>query len=291
MEQAVLIGLLLVSGVWYWVGNRRGGLRAVGGRRRRPVPLWRAIAFYGALLSILVALAGPLDRLTEELLWAHMVQHIILMLVAAPLLVLGAPWLPLWRPLPLGFRRRVASAVVQGPRFATVRRTARWAAGPLVAWGLFNGDLAVWHVPALYDLTVRNTAVHYLEHLSFLVLGLLFWAQVVDSPPFHPRLGDFQRALFLTAGAVASWLLAVVLALSPTPFYSAYSSIQPRPEGLPALTDQQLAGGAMWGPGSIPFAIGVFWLLYVWLGEDDGKRRRRSAHRGGLATGGRPGER
>jgi len=274
IERAVLVALLLVSAVWYWRGSRRTRLRAVGGRRRPPFPPWRALAFYAALLSILVALTGPLDRLSEELLWAHMVQHLLLMLVAAPLLVLGAPWLPFWRPLPLGFRRRVASAVVQGPRLAPVHTAARWAGLPLVAWALFNGDLASWHVPALYDLTLRNHAVHYVEHVSFLGLGMLFWAQAADSPPFHCRLGEFQRVLFLTAGAVASWLLAVVLALAPSPLYSGYSSIQPRPEGLSALTDQQLAGGVMWGPGSVPYAVGVFWLLYAWLAEDGGRRRR-----------------
>jgi putative membrane protein len=285
MEQAVLVTLLLAAAIWYWLGIRRTRLRVVGRRRRPSFPPWRLVAFYAGLLSILVALTGPLDRLSEELLWAHMVQHILLMLVAAPLLVLGAPCLPFWRPLPLGLRRRLASAVVQGPRLGPVRRAARWAGLPLVAWALFNGDLALWHVPALYDLTVRNVAVHYVEHHSFLVLGMLFWAQVTDSPPFRSRLGDFERVLFLTGGAAASWLLAVVLALSPSPFYSAYSSIQPRPEGLSAVNDQQLAGGAMWGPGSVPYAIGVFWLLYAWLGEESGRRRRRPQRRGLAASG------
>ena len=284
MEQTVLVTLLLASAVWYWLGIRKTHLHVVGRRRRPSFSPGRLIAFYSALFSILVALTGPLDRLSEELLWAHMVQHILLMLVAAPLLVLGAPWLPFWRPLPLGLRRRLASAVVQGPRLAPVRKAVREPRFPLVAWALFNGDLALWHVPALYDLTVRNLAVHYVEHLSFLVLGMLFWAQVTDSPPFRSRLGDFERVLFLTGGAAASWLLAVVLALSPSPFYSAYSSIQPRPEGLSAVNDQQLAGGAMWGPGSVPYAIGVFWLLYAWLGEERG--RRRPPHRRRLASSG-----
>jgi putative membrane protein len=279
--------LLLGSAVWYSVGSRRWRLRSVSSRRRSPKPSWRSLAFYAGLLAILLALTGPVERLSGKLLWAHMLQHLLLMLVAAPLLVLGAPWLPFWRPLPLRFRRRVASAVVQRRRLAPLRAAARWAALPVAAWVLFNGDLALWHVPPLYDLTVRNQGVHYLEHVSFLGLGMLFWAQAVDSPPFRASLDDFQRVLYLTAGAVASWLLAVVLALSPTPFYSAYSSIHPRPEGLSALSDQQLAGGIMWGPGSVPYAIGVFGLLYAWLGED-GDRRRRPHHRRRLAaTGGR----
>lgn len=270
----VIYGLLLASAVWYWLGTRRPRLQVVSAGRRRVRHRWRTLAFYAGLVSILLALTGPVDRLADTLLWAHMLQHLLLMLVAAPLLVLGAPWLPFWRPLPLGFRRPVASAFVRGPALAPVRKAARWVALPVVAWALFNGDLALWHVPYLYDLTVRNNAVHYLEHVSFLVLGMLFWAQAADSPPFHSRLGDFQRVMYLTAGAVASWLLAVVLATTPSPLYSAYSAVHPRPEGLSALSDQQLAGGVMWGPGSVPYAIGVFWLLYSWLAEDDGRRRR-----------------
>jgi cytochrome c oxidase assembly factor CtaG len=277
----ILLFLLLLSAVWYWGGSRRPRLH-VAGRRRSASPPWRAVAFYGALAAIAIALFDPVDSMATRLLWAHMLQHLLLMAVAAPLLVLGAPWLPFWRPLPLGFRRRVAAAVVNGPRFAWLRRAARFLSLPVVAWVVFNGDLALWHVPALYDLTLRNPAVHYLEHLSFLAFGMLFWAQACESPPFHPRLGQFQRVAFLTAGAAAAWLLAVVLALSPSPLYSAYASIQPRPEGLSALTDQQLAAGAMWGPGSVPYAQGVFWLLYAWLEEDGGRRRRR--HRRGLAA-------
>jgi putative membrane protein len=273
MQAPVLFALLLLCAGWYWTGSRRLRLR-LAGQRRRPSASPRAIAFYSALASIALALAGPVDELSDELLWAHMLQHLLLMAVAAPLLVLGAPWLPFWRPLPLGFRRRVASAVVQGPRLGWLRAMARFLSLPTVAWVLFNGDLAFWHVPAVYDLTLRNTAVHYVEHLSLLAFGMLFWAQSFESPPFHPRLGHFQRVAFLTAGATAAWLLAVVLALSPSPLYPAYVSIHPRPEGLSALTDQQLAAGAMWGPGSVPYALGVFWLLYAWLEEDGGRRRR-----------------
>jgi putative membrane protein len=282
----VALGLVLLGGVWYWLGSRRPPLRPVGGRRPRKPP-WRALAFYGGLLSILVALSGPMDDLSDKLLWAHMTQHLLLMTIAAPLLVLGAPWLVCWRALPLGFRRPVAGAVVQSPRLRVLRRVARLISLPVVAWVLFNGDLAVWHVPALYDLTLRDPAVHYVEHISFLVLGMLFWAQVTESPPFRPRLGYFERVVFLTAGAMAAWLLAVVLGLATSPLYPSYVSVHPRPEGLSALTDQHLAGGVMWGPGSIPFAIGVFWCLYVWL-DDEGGRRRRPRHRRGLAPSGQP---
>jgi putative membrane protein len=277
-----LLFALLLSAAWYWPGARRTRLR-VAGRRRPLTPPWRTLAFYAGLVSVALALFGPVDSLSNKLLWAHMLQHLLLMAVAAPLIVLGAPWLPFWRPLPLGFRRRVAAAVVQSQRFAWLRTTARFASRPVTAWILFNGDLAFWHVPALYDLTLRDSGVHYAEHLSFLVFGMLFWARAFDSPPFHTGLGHFQRVAYLTAGATAAWLLAVVLALSTSPLYDSYVAIHPRPEGLSALTDQQFAAGVMWGPGSVPYALGVFWLLYAWLGEDDG-RRRRPRHRRGLAA-------
>lgn len=263
-------------GCWYSLGNRRPGLREVRSRRRPSSPVWRPLAFYGALLATLLALDSPIDGWSDTLLWAHMTQHLLLMAVAAPLIVLAAPWNALWRPLPLGFRRPVAGAFVQGRTLAPLRAAARALSRPIPAWLVFNGDLALWHVPWFYDLTLQNTAVHYTEHFSFVLFGCLFWGQVIDSRPFHPRLGYFGRAVYATAGTAAGWILAIVLALAPTPLYAAYASLPSRPGGISALTDQQLAGGMMWGPGSIPYAIVVFWALYRWLGDDEPRRRRRA---------------
>lgn len=272
-----MIAPVAVAAAWYAWGTHRRPLRLVGARR--PLPdLWRPAAFYTGLAAILAALV-LLDSAADELFWAHMVQHGLLMLVAAPLLVLGAPWLPFWRPLPIGFRRAVAGTIVTSPRLRGLRSVARATARPLTAWILFNGDLALWHVPWLYDLTLANTAVHYTEHASFIGFGMLFWAQVLDSPPFHPGLDHLRRALYVTAGAIASWVLAVVLALAPSPLYGAYASRHARPGGISALSDQQLAGGVMWGPGSITYGLIVFWAIYRWLDEEEPKRGRRPSRR------------
>jgi cytochrome c oxidase assembly factor CtaG len=277
-----LLGTLVATGLLYWRGSRRPSLRALppGQRRRRAERLWQPLTFYAALATILVALAS-LDRLSEQLFSVHMVQHMLLMLVAAPLLVLAAPWTALWRPFPLAFRRAVAGTVTRSRVCAPLRGLAHWIALPIPAWLLFNVDIGVWHVPAAYDLTVRNPTVHYLEHLSFIGFGILFWAQLIDSPPFRARLDYFGRSLYAAAGAAATWILAVVLAIAPTPLYSAYAELAHRPGGLSALTDQQLAAGAMWGPGSIPYGILVFWALYRWLGPEDApaRRRRRGSRR------------
>jgi putative membrane protein len=262
-DQLVCIGILAGSAVWYVAGLRR----AVSAQ-----PWWRPVAFAGALLTIAAALASPLDDLTGKRLWAHMLQHVLLMLAAPPLLLLAAPWSTFWRVVPVRAKRRIARAVVKGAWFAPVRAAAHAAASPVGAWLLFDLDLAAWHVPAAYDLTVRSSAVHYCEHVSFLVFGLLFWGAVITSPPFHGRLDHVGRIAFTTTGAIASWILAVVLALAQHPIYGAYA----HPHGsLSPLTDQQLASGVMWGPGSIPYALVVFYELYVWLGGDERARRSR----------------
>jgi putative membrane protein len=235
-------------------------LYASGRGRIRP---WRAVAFAAALASTLAVLEPPVHGLADKYLWAHMTQHVVLMMLAAPLLLLAAPWMRIWRAFPLEFRRPVARTLVLSRWWTPVRAVARVVATPVGAWVLFNADMGLWHVPRLYDLTVRNQAVHDLEHFSFLVLGLVFWAQVIDSPPFHCRLDYPRRVAFLVLGGAAGWVLAVVLALAPSPLYAAYGHGH---GGLSPVGDQQLAAGVMWGLGSIPFAIGIFYFVYRWLG-------------------------
>lgn len=274
----VLEGLLVLTGVWYWRGRQIAYVRSLpAGRRRRRDTRWQAAAFYAALALLLFSLSS-LDGLADELFSAHMLQHVLLLLGVAPLIVVAAPWNALWRPFPLRFRRALAGTVAHASFFAPLRRLGRLLALPLPAWCVLNADIGLWHLPAMYDLTLRNTAVHYLEHISFVLFGVLFWAQTIDSPPLRSRLGYFQRAVFAGAGALAGWILAVVLALSPHALYSGYLAVEHRPGGISAYTDQQLAAGVMWGPGSVTYAIVVFWALYRWLDDEERVkvRRRRS---------------
>jgi cytochrome c oxidase assembly factor CtaG len=247
---------VLVAAVLYTLGSRR--------RVSRPQP-WRAAAFGFGLLAVVAAADTPLDTLADRLFVAHMAQHVLLISVAPPLLVLSAPWMRLWQPLPLRFRRVVARAVVLSPRARYLRSAAHAVAHPVCAWSLAAATLVVWHVPALYDLTLRNDLVHQLEHGLFFTTGLLFWGAVLDSPPFRPRLGWVARAAFVTGGMLVGWLVAVVLAFAPSPVYAHYASIVHRPAGLSALADQALAAGVMWVPGSLAYTLAIVVFAYRWL--------------------------
>jgi cytochrome c oxidase assembly factor CtaG len=159
---------------------------------------------------------------------------------------------------------------MHAPAWRVVRRAGRRITTPVAAWLLFNVDLCLWHAPVLYDLTLRNTAVHELEHISFLAFGVLFWMQLVDSPPLRARLDQARRVAYVLLAGTVAWGLAVVLAFAQSPLYDAYASRASRPGGISALADQQLAAGIMWGPGSVPYALVVFVALYRWL---DSSRR------------------
>ena len=271
LDPGLLSILVLVSALLYVIGLRRR--LAVG--RRRPELIRRTVLLATALVLIDLVLSPAFDRYAAESLTMHMLQHVVLMTIVPPLVVLAAPWLTIWRALPLEARRSLAHGVVALP--AVVRRGLRGLVAPLPAFLAITVDLAVWHVPWLYDLTLSNTVVHDLEHASFLVLGTLFWIPILDSPPLHARLGQLQRAAYATAGAATGWVLALVLAFAPTPLYPAYAVLHHRLAGLSALGDQQFAAGVMLGIGSIPFTVAVFVFVYRWLDEERPALTRRTA--------------
>ena len=252
-----LLGVVLVAGaLLYALGLRQ---RLATGRRRGEL-VRRALLFAAALALLDLVLSPAFDRYAEESLSAHMLQHVVLVAVVPPLVVLAAPWLTIWRAFPLGTRRSVARGVLTLP--AVLRRGLRGLVSPVPAFVLVNADLGLWHIPWLYDLTLRNAVVHDVEHTSFLVLGTLFWVPILDSPPLHARLGQLQRAAYAGAGAATGWILALVLAFASAPLYPAYAVLRHRLGGLSALGDQQLAAGVMLGIGSIPFTIAVFVFVY-----------------------------
>jgi cytochrome c oxidase assembly factor CtaG len=250
------LGWIAAIAALYWFGGRKPSQRS---------ERWRTASFAAGLAVLVVALASPIHELARELFWVHMVQHVLVLLVAPPLLVLGRPWYRIWHGLPLEVRRRIAGAVMRGGPRATLRRSARAVGGPVTSLLLFNVILIGWHLPFAYNATLHSPFAHAAEHVMFFGAGLLFWTRVIDSPPWRSPLTVPGRAVYAGVALVVSWVLAVALAFAPEPLYSAYASEAARPGGISALADQRIAAGIMWVPGSIPLTIAVLAMLTRWL--------------------------
>jgi len=253
--------LVIALAALYWLGKRS----TVTPSRTRSTQRWRDAAFYAALATLAVALSSPLDQLSEQLFWAHMVQHVMLLMVAAPLFVLARPWIRLWRAIPLSGRRPLARGLSHGERAAPLRAASRTLGSPTASFVLFCGVLLAWHLPATFDATLRSSPLHALEHTLFFLTALMFWKQVIPSQPLRSRMLAPQRVLYAVGAMIVSWMLAVVLAVAPHPLYSFYAHETFRPGGISAMADQQLAAGIMWVPGSITFLAVVFAYVHRWL--------------------------
>jgi cytochrome c oxidase assembly factor CtaG len=181
-----------------------------------------------------------------------MSQHIVLMTVVPPLVVYGRPWPRMWLPFPLSARRAVGGVLSGSPSF---RRSAGFLRRPWVALAVQSLATGIWHVPQLYDAAARTEWVHVLEHVCFVAPALVFWGALLDAPPVRARIDDLHRAIWFTAAMIPSWILAIVLAFASAPVYAAY----------PSMTDQQVAAGVMWVPGSLTYFVAAIVAFYRWL--------------------------
>src|SRR6185437_12811892 len=225
-------------------------LYALGRRGRARVR--REVSFYSGVALAFVVLERPFDGWADTWLSAHMAQHIVLMTVVPPLVVLGRPWPRMWLPFPLAARRAVGGALSRSPSF---RRSAGFLKRPPVALAVQSAAVGVWHVPQLYDAAARSEWIHVLQHVSFVAPALVFWGALLEAPPMRARIDHLHRSIWFAAAMVPSWILAIVLAFASAPLYIAY----------PSLTDQQLAAGIMWVPGSLTYFVAAFVAFYRWL--------------------------
>jgi len=225
-------------------------LYALGRRGRARV--WRDVSFYGGVGLTFVVLERPFEHWADTWLSVHMAQHIVLMTVVPPLVVYGRPWPRMWLPFPLSARRAVGGAL---SRSSVFRRSAGTLKRPWVALALQSAAVAVWHVPQLYDDAARNEWIHVLEHVCFVAPALVFWGALLDAPPVRARIDHIHRAIWFAAAMIPSWILAIMLAFATAPVYAAY----------PSLTDQQVAAGVMWVPGSLTYFVAAFAAFYRWL--------------------------
>jgi cytochrome c oxidase assembly factor CtaG len=226
--------------------------------------LWRGIFFICALVVFLLAASAPIDTLAGKLFWVHMVQHLLLLIVMAPLLVASAPIFPLWLGLPQGVRRIIKASVKPRARLV-IYRIGRWLRQPAIATGLMIVGIWVWHWPPLYDLALSNDLIHdWCEHLTFQLVSLLFWTQIIPSYPLRPRLSYLGRIGLLGIAIAQNVVLAAVLGFAPAPLYLPYIHVTIA-GSLSTLQDQQFGAGIMWTFGDLPFGIALSVLFQQWL--------------------------
>lgn len=264
--EPLVIVPVLVIGVFYLLGYNR--VR----RQPRPYfPAWRAWAFVASLLIGVASVNGPMDTYSDVDVAVHMGQHVILLLVVAPLAVLGAPATVALRALSPARRARWVVPVLRN-RF-THAITRPWVAGLLYACSLIGTHFTAW-----YNLSLENQYVHDLEHLSYIVVAFLIWELVIGADPIRDRAGHPQRIILVFLLMPVTVIISVVFILASHPLYAYYAAL-PAPWGGTArvLADQGLAGAIMWVPSAASTLAAVLYVAFDWFREDEARQRRLEA--------------
>jgi putative membrane protein len=248
-----VIAPLLLTLVLYLFGLRR---------IRTSVPKWQITSFIAGIAALALTLLSPLHRLGSELFSAHMTQHELLMLIAAPLLVMGQPGTPMLWAFPVSFRIKLGKAVKQ----PVIGRAWKTVSSPFSAWIIHGISVWLWHVPVLYQATLESELVHATQHITFLGTALLFWWTLLHGRGERMTYGAAVVYVFTTA--VHTSVLGALLTCTSKLWYPAYIG-HTAAWGLSPLQDQQLGGLIMWVPAGVVYiAIGL-WLFAGWLRESD----------------------
>jgi putative membrane protein len=254
----IILSLAAVSAL-YALGLRNLWRSAGTGRGVQRRTAW---SFAASILALIAALLSPIDPLSDDLAWMHMVQHMTLMMIAAPLFVLGAPATVMLWALPLKHRRRLGRALRTLDNLR-IRGYLLWQ--PLVLWTLFAVTLWVWHLPWMYEAALRNDTFHDVQHLAFFGASCLFWRVLLD-PLSRLRLNPALAVLYLFTSSLQATVLGIFMAIAPKVWYPWYHD-RTEPWGLSAIEDQQLAGFIMWMPACLIYAIVAAGVFGVWLGN------------------------
>ena len=257
LDPSIVISTALIVGLYLYAVGPLGKRQHLAEQVQRR----QVIYFLLGVFLMFLALVSPLDELGDSYLFsAHMVQHLFLTVVGPPLLLLGTP---AWLVKPL-LRQRHAFLI------------ARVLTFPAVAFFLYNADFWLWHAPPLYDATLENEAIHILEHLTFIVFGVIAWWPIFS--PLEeglPRLSLGGQILYLFFSGMPTVALGAGLTFSP-PLYAPYISA-PRIWGISAVTDQQLGGLIMWIPGNILYIAIMSALFIRWMQKQEAKQMQKEA--------------
>ncbi len=263
-EPAVVLALGLATVVWIRFVRQVNRMHPTN-----PVPRRRSVFFLSGLAAIAVALMSGIDAYDTTLFSIHMVQHLLLTLVAAPLIVLAAPITLLLRVSTPNVRRRVILPILHS-------RAMRALTFPVVTWVLFAGTMWWAHFSPLFDAALEDPVIHDGEHLLFLVVGLLFWWPAIGPDPSPWRMSHPVRAMYVFLAMPQNTFLAVTILNSSVVLYAHYATLV-RPWGPSVLEDQQLAGGVMWITGDVLFLAAMAAILAGWMAHE--KRQEAAVDR------------
>jgi putative membrane protein len=263
----LVIASLALTAWLYFRGVRRVWRESGLGHGARKREVW---AFACGWLALFIALVSPLHPWGEVLFSAHMTQHEVLMLVAAPLLVLSRPLVPFLWALPFAWRQSLGALGKQ----SVIQSVWRAVTNPLAAWAIHAVALWVWHAPLLFQATLKSDLVHTLQHLSFLGSALLFWWALI-----HGRqglMGYGAAVLYMFTTSVHSGVLGALITFAGKVWYPAYSATTPS-WGLTPLEDQQLGGLIMWIPAATIYIVAGLCLMAGWMRESERRVARRES--------------
>jgi len=263
MEPIVLLGLAIAAIGWVML-VRRVKARHPG----HPHPGWRSAGFLGGLAVLALALLSPIEAYEGQLFSVHMLQHMLLELVAAPLLLLGAP---------ATLALRAATPSVRARLLAVLHsRIVSVVSFPLLAWILFAAVNWGWHFSTLYDQALETPWLHDLQHLTFLGAALLFWWPVVGADPARWRLPHAVRLFYLFLAMPQNSFLGIALMSAPTALYPHYLS-NVRDWGPTPAVDQSVGGMLMWVGGDVVFLLAMGFVVAAWVRAEDRRTARADA--------------
>lgn len=255
-DPTIAIPLAALAVGWLWMVDRINGRHPAN-----PVPLLRTVSFLLGLFAIAFALQSGIERYDTALFSIHMVQHLLLTLVAPPLIMLGAPITQLLRVASPRVRKDLILRILHSaPVAGLTHPVTAWLAFTLVMWGS--------HFSPLFDLSLENPGVHEVEHLLYITTGLLFWYPVIGADPAPRRLGYPARGLYLLLQMPPSSFLAMALLFAEAPLYHHYAT-EGSPYGIDPLIDQQAAASVMWISSDVIFIGAILVVVAAWMRAEE----------------------
>jgi putative membrane protein len=263
--EPLVVAPLALTAILFAIGLRRLWREAPS---RKSIKPWEACCFFVGWLALFVALVSPVHAWGRVLFSAHMTQHEILMLVAAPLLVLGRPVIAFLWAFPVNWSRRIGNL----GKLRWLNRTWRLFTIPFVAWLVHAIVLWAWHIPILFEAVLHNEWVHTAQHLSFLISALLFWWALVHGP--QGVMGYGAAVLYLFTTSLHSGILGALITFAGSVWYPSYVGLTAS-WGFTPLEDQQLGGLIMWIPAGLVYVIAGMALFAGWLRESEARVTKR----------------